>query len=553
MARIVELTYPDNVTLLPGAMQNWRDLAASDGPHGGALTGPGAASPLLHGMVDRLLTALPEAPRRCLVAGPHDPALLARVAAAVGELTVLVRAIPDATTIGTALPDATVLCGSLAAARSHGGTPREGASAHGPYDLVLALDDVTRLHSLEEEPRTWRALAADLAACVAEGGTLALGIENDLGLHRVSAPIADVSRDDDGNWSPLMTWDATRPRTPRQVADFAATVRIAPAAAVHQVFPDWRTPHTAATRLDEAPRALRDLLAALVGRPVGDRPPAPGLLERRAVTMADRWPDVCAGWVLVWSPGVEAEEPPPCCRRAPTVVRSAGCPGPTDASRGPPGCPARGGSPPPIAVPALGRTLMFDLAEATTDSDTPRIRHLLAGWRAWLEGRAVGGVLPAPYADARFATLMVGADEDCVPIPLEPATAPAPLQEAIWTALADLLATWRAAGLRTPWPSSMHPHTVFRALTAMAGVPAPADVDRYWPDPARGTATARPMTRQEMMAVITRQREQLRGAWSRFHWDERQYLTYRLEKFGGRVGRRLRREARGLIRRNEAQ
>jgi len=609
MARIVELTYPDNVTLLPGATQNWRDLpddrrsredadpgttagTAEDAelsgtrsdrvaaigldpaeadespdsyvtPDAGDIPGPGAASPLLHGIVDRLFATLPAPARRCLVIGPHDPRLLARIAERVTELTVVVRAIPDAATIGTALPQATVLCGNLAAARRHGGT----------YDLVLALDDVTRVHSLEDPPRSWRELADEVVACVATGGTLALGLENDLGLHRVLAPEAESSRDLDGNWSPLASWDASRPRTPEQVAEFAAAAGAMLAGACsadrtiptgptsYQVFPDWRAPHTAGTRLDEAAGPLRDLLAALAGRPVTDRPPAPGLLQRRAVAMADRWPDVCAGWVLLWGPGAPAEEVPALlqARGDGRTIRWVAAPDgrvrrtpvPDHDIPGSPGIPSHPDAPShpevpdpsPVAVPPLGRTLLLDLVEAATESDTPRLRRLLGGWRRWLESHAADGVLPAAYADARFGNLLAGTDTDPAPVPLEPAAAPAGLPEVIWVALADLLATWRAAGIRTPWPTSMHPHTVFRALAAMAAVPAPDDVARYWPRPDRGTPEDRPMTRQEMMAVITRQREQLHGAWSRFHWDEKQYLTYRAETFAGRVARRLKREA----------
>lgn len=596
MARIVELTYPGNVILLPGATQNWRDLPEPDGPAGpagiggtnapggadapggpdhpgtatarldlpaddperwvdpstGDIPGPGATAPLLHGLVDRLLAGLPTDRRRVLVVGPHDPRLLARIAAQA-ELTVVVRAIPDAAAIGAALPGATVLCGNLADARRHAGT----------YDLVVALDDVTRVHSLEDAPRAWRELADEVVACVAEGGSLALGVENDLGLHRLLAARSEEARDLDANWSPLMTWDASRPRTPRQVAEYAEAVAatLTGPATVRQLFPDWRAPHTAGSQLDRADRPLRDLLAALAGRPVGDRPAAPGLVQRRAVAMADRWPEVCAGWVLLWGPATPVED-------GPALLQARGDGRTIRWVAGPDGRVHRtlartdpAGVDPdlvPVVVPPLGRTLLLDLVEAATASDTPRLRRVLGAWRDALDARTdPDGRLPAAYADARFGNLLAGTDASderdnddlgngceagTAPVPLEPGPAGTDLAEARWLALADLLATWRRAGIRTPWPSSMHPHTVFRALASMAGIPAPDDVDRYWPGPVAG-AGEEPMTGQEMRAVIARQREQLRGAWSRFHWDERAYLTYRAEDLAGRIVRRLGREA----------
>ena len=156
MADIVELSHPDNVELVAGAVQNWADLPA-----------PAAAEPLLRSVRAARLAGA----RRCLVVGPHAPALLREVAGRV-ELTVAVRAIVDAAAIGEACPTARVRCGQLP----------DALAGLGTFDLVVALDDVTRTQSLEAEPLPWADLAGAIRAAVAPGGTLLLAVENDLGV-----------------------------------------------------------------------------------------------------------------------------------------------------------------------------------------------------------------------------------------------------------------------------------------------------------------------------------------------------------------------------------
>ena len=524
MARIVELTYPDNVTLVAGAVQNWVDLSS-----------PGATSPLLHRLVESLLAGLlAGSAARCLVVGPHDPALIRRLAAHVHDLTVLVRSIPDAAQLGTDLPGATVLCGTVDAA----------CRARGPYDLILALDDVTRTLSLEDDQhRSWRDLTDAVVVLLAPGGTLALGIENELGLHRLAAPIDPRMRDDDANWSPLATWDASRPRTSAQVERFRTATGLT--GSTYLVFPTWEAPTVMSDGLDRATRSLRHLLVALASRPAGSAPDVPGLLQRRALAMADTFADACAGWVLVLG-----ATPP--VGDGPAVFQSQGSGTARWTAVDQDRVRCRLGDQPDVTVPVppLGRTLLVDLVEAATDSDTPRLRALLTGWRRRLEGLSVDGVLPAAEADARFGNLLSGAtatDSSAQraagkAVPLAPAEAPTPLDEATWAALGDLLSTWRAYGIRHPWPSAMHPRTVFEALVAMAGAPAPQDPSRWFafedaPAPASGR-----QTRQELMAVIERQEEELRGAWSRFHWDEKDYLVHKASRFTRRATRFVRRE-----------
>ena len=523
MARIVELTYPDNVTLFPGAVQNWVDLPS-----------PGAASPLLHRLVESLLAGLIAGPAaRCLVVGPHDPALLRRLADRLHDLTVVVRSIPDAARIGTDLPTATVLCGTVETA----------CRGRGPYDLVLALDDVTRTLSLEEDQhRPWRDLADTVVGLLAPGGTLALGIENELGLHRLTAPIDPRLRDDDANWSPLATWDASRPRTSAQVERFRTATGLT--GSTYQLFPTWQGPTVMSEGLERSTRSLRHLLVALASRPELGAPSVPGLLQGRALAMADTFADACTGWVLVLGATPPVGDGP-----ALFQAQASGTARWTAVDQDRVRCRLADTPELTVTVPPLGRTLLVDVIEAAVDSDTPRLRALLTGWRRRLEALAVDGVLPAAEADARFANLLSGATAtDGSPqraagkaVPLEAAQAPAPLDEATWAALGDLLSTWRAYGIRHPWPIAMHPQTVFGALVAMAGAPAPQDPSRWFAF-EDAPAPAGRQTRQELMAVIERQEEELRGAWSRFHWDEKDYLAYKAARFTRRTTRFVRRE-----------
>lgn len=518
MARIVELTHSENVTLVPGAVQNWVDLDR-----------PGARSRLLHDFVRR---ALERPVDRCLVVGPYDLVGLHQLAEQVGQLVVVVRSIPDAARIGAELPQATVLCGTLEAA----------CAGHAPYDLVVALDDVTRVLSLEADQHvSWRQLALTLLTLAADEGAVLLGIENELGLHRVAETLDPRMADDDANWCPLATWDGTRPRTTSAVERLlAGTGRTG---AVHQVFPTWSAPTVAATAMEQAPPALRALLTALAGRPETAGVQVPGVLHRRALALADTFPDACAGWVLVLG------ESPPGPRLLQSTKKGIACWTGTDTDRVRRCAP---GEPDwETAVPPYGATLLVDLVEAFVDSDTPRLRRLLPAWRTRLDSLAVDGILPAAYADARFANLLAGDDADAAlrasgAVPLMPADAPAPMDEVVWSALGDLLVTVRASGLRHPWPSSMHPRTVFETLVAMSGAEPPQDSSSWFS--FEEAPVPELQTRQELLAVVERQREELRGAWSRFHWDETDYLAHKASRFTARAARFVRREGiRGTV------
>lgn len=489
MADIVELNHPDNVELVAGASQNWVDLGE-----------PAASTAALR----RLVTDRLDGVATCLVVGPHDVALLRELEGRVGALTVVVRAIVDAATVGAACPGAAVLCGQVTDALARLGT----------FDLVVALDDVTRTQSLEAEPQPWLDLARAIAGTVAPGGTLLLGVENELGLHRLTLAENPFSRDGDGDWTPLATWDASRPRTRAQLSTALADLGVA--GDVLDAHATFRHPTALGVGLDGADAALLDLLPALATQPTTE--PAQGttpVFLARSLALAGRLRDHCAGWIVVTGPpaagvprieaGTASGEP---------VVWTASGPGAVTRTIG--GLSRR------VEVTGPARTLLARVTVACTDADLPELRALLTGWRAWLESKATDGVLPAEWTDARFGNVLPGVEWAV----LTPGLGEARLDVVAWTALGDAFDVLRGQGVRLPWPTGLHPRTVLETMGAMAGLTPPADLGPYFravePDPLYL------LTRQELIATVRRQEAQLHGAWSRWTWDERRYATDRV-------------------------
>jgi hypothetical protein len=174
--------------LIGGEMLDWSDLG----------------SPVRGEVLRPLLAA---ARGRTLVAGPHDPALLAALPA--GRLTVLVRGVADAGTFG---PDVTVLCGSLAKLTGprDAGSGDAGSCDAGFFDTVIALDGLGRLRSAEDEPADadWADDLALLLAVLRPGGRLLLGLANPVGLHRL---IALPPEPGDADWVAPDAHDPARP------------------------------------------------------------------------------------------------------------------------------------------------------------------------------------------------------------------------------------------------------------------------------------------------------------------------------------------------------
>ena len=174
-----------------GAMQNWSDVARMGAPASAA--------------VREVVANLVDAGDRVLVVGPTALDLVTELADLAGALTVLTRSIPDGATYAEALvdrPTAQVVCGDILNVEQK----------LGEYDVVLVLDDLARVPSLEDVTPTWTAVFEAVVACVAPGGRLALAVENELGLHRITSLRSRYTQNDDAAWDVLATFDASRPR-----------------------------------------------------------------------------------------------------------------------------------------------------------------------------------------------------------------------------------------------------------------------------------------------------------------------------------------------------
>lgn len=496
MARVLELTYPDNVVLVRGAMQNHRDLTKLRKPQVSV-----AADQVLE------LAAGLDRPS-VLVVGPHRPEFVAALAGLAREILVVTRAIPDAAAIGTANPEVEVRCGNLA----------DAVAGRGPYDLVVCLSDLAAVASDEDDPRTWRELAEQVRAATAPGGVLALTIENERGLHRSVARLDPYTRNGNSDWLPFATWDITRPRTTQQVRDWLGTT----AASVGHLLPRWPGPTVLAFGLAES-RPLRTLAATLAGRSerIGH---AMSVLALQSARWADSIAEEAPAWLVLTN-----VDQPAGIRVGTERWQLAG-----DQVQDADGRPV---------TPGTGDTWLAQLVTAAGNQDTATMRRLLHRWRVWALEQATDDTLPAAVADLRFGNLLAGE----VPVPLVRGEAPRPVEEALNDALGDFVTLLWSQGLVHPWPNSMHPETVYLALCAMAGVRPPAEPARWFVLPDKALKDPSGTTSQELAAVVKRQQEQLRNLWSRFRWDERQYLTFKAGKFTKRAAKFALRRGKALI------
>jgi hypothetical protein len=259
------------VTLIGGDMPLWSDLDATHGP---VPAGGAALRPLLGAVSGRTL-----------VAGPHDPTLLA--ALPVSDVTVLARGAADASVLDR--PGVSVLCGSL-----------EKVPAGASYDTVVALDGLDRLISAEGVDRTWDEILGLLAGLLRPGGRLLLGVENVFGLHRLVALPAQPS---DADW---VVADEHDPSRPRSGGPFGLRGRLAGAGlgvvaelAAYPLSP--ADPLSRADRLSQAdPLSSADRLSraegarVLVGSGFFQNPDFSGFLEARLSAAAAPMKDVLA-------------------------------------------------------------------------------------------------------------------------------------------------------------------------------------------------------------------------------------------------------------------
>ncbi len=474
MVDIGKLTYPDNVQLVPGATQHWPDLEIE--------------SVRQTSLVRRICEPHIPDGASVLAVGPQELDWLVSLAART-QLTVVTRGILDAAAIAAALPDVTVYCGD----------PVHLPSGVAAFDVVLAVTDLARVLPIESDARPWRTMYDELAGLRGDGGRLIIGIENDLGLHRLAGPANPRSRDADSDWAPLATWDETRPRTRRQVEALGD-------GELWTCYPTWtglRVAHTG----ELSPEAVVSRDAAVLDAAVMPLfGPDPAWYVQSAAA-ADRVRDLAAGWIHIGGVRGKAQ-----------VWRTDNA-GAVHAV--------------PAAPTMDARSLLGIVADALAAHDLPALRRWLPLWSQRVGAGGTPSSLGVTLVTPEGGLATIGGAGDVGRSP--------------WQELALLVAIIRGRGWRTPWPAPTSDDEMLALLGAMAGLGelSPAELERLRvavpPDPD----SLRRLDRHELIALVERSSEQIDALRSRLDWTELQYVT-------NKVSRRARTtvgKAKGLVKR----
>ncbi|MDT5041269.1 MAG: hypothetical protein QOE51_2254 [Actinoplanes sp.] len=409
--------------LIGGEMLGWSDL---DGTHGPGPVCGGALAAVLAPLLER-------APGRTLVAGPHDPGLIAE------HSTVLLRGLADAQALAGRFD---VLCGGPG-----------GLSAEGLWDTVVALDGLDRLASAEEPQLSWAATFEQLVEAVRPGGTFLLAHENLLGLHRLTALAPELT---DSDWAPAAGYDNSRPTGLAAVTERLQTAGLT----VTHRYATFPNPIAATAVLDHAllsdktrqafvevtlSRAFAEATPSSI--PAGATPsdsvaqPTPtgtaaGPTSSGTSAAATLSSAFAEGVGLLSDPGrlaVSAVRHGLAADLAPGWIVAARRTGVAAPARPPTGC---------------DRTLESLLLEAAAERDLPALRRLLAAWQS------------GPAAAVAAGQVIVGTDGDHAPF-AAPITPEAALHAFAVRVLAD--------GFSHPWPAPASAAELTRTLAAMAG------------------------------------------------------------------------------------
>ncbi|WP_431925254.1 class I SAM-dependent methyltransferase [Micromonospora wenchangensis] len=536
------------VVLPGGEMLAWSDLPEQRLADGGPL---GA-----------LAARVVPAGARVLLAGPHDPALLDRLAHA--EVTCLLRSHPDAVALADRATRVVV-----------GG--RAGLDPADTFDVVVAGAGLDAVESVEGTRLGWTGVLARLAAALRPGGTLLLRLDNPLGVSRLVAPAPWYADRDDAAWSIGGVLDAGRPANREQLrarlAEVGLTVGVGYAA---YPAPGAATALVAADALEQRPTSgLLD--AVLHGACAGGFTGGPVLQDpaRLAVDAlhAGLGAALAPGWLtLARRPGHDTSTGP----ALPVVLVQTGPPGVgvVEVSDRPDGwhwAVTGGGAdrtrPAPFASreaahrdPAAltgpvppGRLLRTVLLDGCLRRDLDALRRLLRGYAGWLAGQTdPDGRLTGAVALADPDNVVVDGDAFAVLDPSWQASEPLTLEVALARGLWRFAVTLLTGGYAHPWPSTLD----VAGLTVVLGGVAGHDLDRATVDTAveteaavaaalrgldadrRGTLAtelravtptdppAGPRSYQQMREAWVRQREELTRLAALLKWTE-ELLTSR--------------------------
>lgn len=429
---------PNPFRLGRGAMQAWSDLSRRSA----------ADSALARGL---LRDVLGERPGRVLLVGAHSVDLVVAVGTVADHVTVLARSVPDAEELARAvqeLPTVEVMAGSTTS------LPVDTA-----FDAVVALDDLDRVASAEENGPRWGDLLGDCARGVGEGGVLVLGCRNDLGLDTLAAWPRRVGNTD-------ADWDVRAVHDPSRPATGAALARAVEAAGLEvtdlvAVFGSWWQPTIRVRGVDRLPPSLTTLLARLcAGAPTEAADIAPVAVQ---ANRAGVLPQLASGWFVV------AGAEPSVAEQAREPILQVIDGGETVTFRSEQGGVVRdssgGGLPTP--VPVGGELLLERLVGACAAHDLMSLRDHLSGYRQWLESRMdERGDLDDLAAAAGFDNLLWGSSPEV----LVPRSGERDLQSRLWRSVTDFVRVLQRRGARHPWPAATAPDTMADILGAMAGL-----------------------------------------------------------------------------------
>ena len=495
---------------------------------GGEMPGFGEERPPAGGALLGYVAGRLPAGARVLAAGPHENALIDALAART-ILTCLVRSQPAAEALDARGID--VLCGTLAK-----------LTDAGPWDVIVALDGVGRLCSVEGPQLDWAESLQALKRALRPGGTLLLAVENELGVHRLVDPASPTAAQTDDAWRPLGEFDTSRPGTP---------ARLAARLSAEGLTVDWlgaAWPGPASPTVIATPDALRDgpadALAAVAAGAVGSAYADRSVLSdpRRLVAAAVHGglgPELAAAWLVAAHLAPRLAAP----LDLPPVLLGDGDGPVLEVAPGPGGGwvrrvlrHAEGRDPSGLDGPLpAGRQLEELLLAACLRHDLPVVRRLLTGWIAALPGVAADNVVVAGDTYAK----------------LDPSV---PARADVLRGFARTLLT---GGYPHPWPAATDLPVLTAILHAAAGLPGdPSAISAVSTVPAGADPPAID-SRRDHEEQIRALRRRLDDAASRAQWYERELgkrdaelrkARLMIATFSGSVGYRVARLGYGVAR-----
>ena len=298
---------------------------------------------------------------------------------------------------------------------------------------------------------------------------LLLGIENELGLHRMATVRLRYTATDDSSWSVTATFDRTRPRS----AEAAAAV--VDDAVVHLAFPQWSDASVFARHPEQGSAAFATAFdAAVLGAPAYRRVGADPSRISRAAVMSGKLPGTPPAGCWRFAPHRDDRH------RRPTLVESTRDGGVAITTESAEGLHrVEGDRSTSVQIPAGAVLFSEVMLDRAADGDLSQVRQEVRRWSQWVTDRADAGTLPARDADLRFDNTVVAGDSFAV---LAAGRTDRPVGDARWDALGDLVEP--ARGARHPWPAATDAVTIVASLGAMVGLDVPDDtaaLDRYVP------------------------------------------------------------------------